>query len=542
MANKGKSTKKSTKAKNTQTSSETLIKGSTKEKLLDYKEKIANAMVGGGDRRIQDQHDKGKFTARERIDRVLDPGTFIETGRFVSHKGIGLMKDKEPIDGDGVVTGYGRINERLVYVFSQDFTVLGGSLGNAHAKKITDIYDRALKNGAPVLGFNDSGGARIQEGVDALAGYGEIFFRNVNASGVVPQISVIMGPSAGGAVYSPALTDFIIMVEDTSHMFVTGPEIVKTVMGESTSFDELGGATTHAFKSGVAHFTRSDEIEALELVRDLLTYLPSNNIEDPPAIEATDDKARVSLKLNSIIPDDPKEAYDMYDIIKEIVDHREFLEISEHWAKNIIVGFGRLNGLPVGIVANQPKVLAGSLDIDASIKGAKFIRFCDAFNIPIITFVDVPGFLPGISQEHSGIIRNGAKLLYAYCEATVPKIAIVVRKAFGGAYIVMSSKHLKTDINFAWPTAEIAVMGAEGAVKILYRRELASAEDAEAEKIKLEDEYKEEFYSPYTAARLGHIDEVILPSETRPRIIEALWPLLTKRETRMKRKHGNMPL
>ncbi|MHA2098972.1 MAG: acyl-CoA carboxylase subunit beta [Candidatus Kariarchaeaceae archaeon] len=500
------------------------------------------AMQGGGPERIKAQHDKGKFTARERLARLLDPGTFVETGVFISHKSVGLMRNKPPFDGDGVVTGYGRINDRLVYVFSQDFTILGGSLGHAHAKKITDIYDQALKNGAPVIGFNDSGGARIQEGVDSLAGYGEIFFKNVNASGVIPQISVIMGPSAGGAVYSPALTDFIIMVEDTSHMFVTGPEIVKTVMGETATFDELGGSSTHAFKSGVAQFTRIDEFEAIKLVRELLGYFPSNNLEDPPVLEASDDKARTSLSLNTIIPDDSKAAYDMYDIIQEVVDHGEFCETSEYWAKNIIVGFARLNGITVGIVANQPKVLAGSLDIDASIKSAKFIRFCDAFNIPLITFVDVPGFLPGLAQEHGGIIRNGAKLLYAYCEATVPKIAVVVRKAFGGAYIVMSSKHLGTDVNFAWPTAEIAVMGSEGAVKILYRRELKKSEDPDTLSLELQDDYKAEFYSPFTAARLGHIDEIIMPSETRPRIIEALWPLLTKRESRMKRKHGNMPL
>lgn len=518
------------------------ILNTTEDKIDHYKNRKQMAMQGGGEKRIKAQHDKGKFTARERLARLLDPGTFVETGMFISHKSVGLMRNKAPIDGDGVVTGYGRINDRLVYVYSQDFTIMGGSLGNAHAKKITDIYDQAMKNGAPVIGFNDSGGARIQEGVDSLAGYGDIFFKNVNASGVIPQISVIMGPSAGGAVYSPALTDFIIMVEDTSHMFVTGPEIVKTVMGETATFDELGGSSTHAFKSGVAHFTRVDEFEAIKLVRELIEYFPSNNLEDPPIVEASDDKARISLKLNTIIPDDSKEAYDMYDIIREILDHGEFCETSEHWARNIIVGFGRLNGITVGIVANQPKVLAGSLDIDASIKGAKFIRFCDAFNIPVITFVDVPGFLPGLAQEHGGIIRNGAKLLYAYCEATVPKIAVVVRKAFGGAYIVMASKHLGTDVNFAWPTAEIAVMGSEGAVKILYRRELKSAEDPESLSNELQDDYKAEFYSPFTAAKLGHIDEIIMPSETRPRIIEALWPLLTKREIRMKRKHGNMPL
>jgi acetyl-CoA carboxylase carboxyltransferase component len=522
--------------------SKSLEQNNTKEKLDDYTTQISDAMIGGGDSRIAAQHKKGKYTARERLDRLLDPDTFVETGTFVSHKAVGLMRDKEEIAGDGVVTGYGRIHGRLVYVYAQDFTVWGGSLGNAHARKISEIYDQAMKNGAPVVGFNDSGGARIQEGVDSLAGYGEIFFRNVNASGVIPQISVIVGPSAGGAVYSPALTDFIIMTENTSHMFVTGPEVVKTVMGETVTFEDLGGYSTHAFKSGVAHFTGENEEKSINLVRDLLHYLPSNNIEDPPSQEPTDDKARCSDRLDNIIPDDSKEAYDMFEIIREIVDHGEFLEIQPHWAKNIVIGFARLNGISVGIVANQPKILAGSLDIDASIKGSKFIRFCDSFNIPIISFVDVPGFLPGIAQEHGGIIRNGAKLLYAYCEATVPKITVITRKAFGGAYIVMGSKHLRTDKNFAWPTAEIAVMGAEGAIKILYRRELEKSDNPEELAKTLESDYKEEFYSPFTAAKLGHIDEIILPSETRPRIIEALWPLLTKRETRMKRKHGNMPL
>lgn len=515
---------------------------STRSKLRDYATRLDKAMQGGGESRIKAQHDKGKYTARERIARLFDPDTFIETGLFISHKAIGLMKGKEPIDGDGVVTGYGRINGRLVYVYAQDFTVLGGSLGNAHGKKICAVYENAMKNGAPIVGFNDSGGARIQEGVDALAGFGEIFFQNVNASGVIPQISVIMGPAAGGAVYSPALTDFIIMVEETAQMFVTGPEIVKTVMGEITSFEELGGSSVHSFKSGVASFSRTDEDEALDLVRKLIGILPSNNLEDPPAIDATDDKARASSKLDTIIPDDPKEPFDMFEVIEEILDHGDFLEIMPNWGKNIIIGFGRLNGLPVGIVANQPKVLAGSLDIDASIKGAKFIRFCDSFNIPIISLVDVPGFLPGLDQEHGGIIRNGAKLLYAYCEATVPKITVILRKAFGGAYIVMGSKHLRTDVNFAWPTAEIAVMGAEGAVKILYRRQLMAADDPKKLQLELEKQFRDEFYSPYTTARLGHIDKIILPSETRPRIIEALWPLLTKREQRMKRKHGNIPL
>ncbi len=515
---------------------------SVKGKLLNHQQRVDKAMEGGGQKRIDAQHAKGKFTARERLARLLDPDSFVETGLFVTHKEVGLMRGRQKFDGDGVVTGYGRIDGRLVYVFSQDFTVLGGSLGNAHARKITNLYDLALKTGAPVIGINDSGGARIQEGIDALAGYGELFFRNVEASGVIPQISVIMGPSAGGAVYSPALTDLIIMVEDSSHMFVTGPEVVKSVMGEETSFEELGGFSTHAFKSGVTHFTGRNEEESLELVKKILSYLPSNNLGDAPIINATDDKERMSGKLNSIIPDDPKAAYDMYEVIREIFDHGDFLEVFPHWAKNIIIGFARLNGVSVGIVANQPKVLAGALDINASIKGAKFIRLCDSFNIPIISLVDVPGFLPGKDQESRGIIRNGAKLLYAYCEATVPKIAVTTRKAFGGAYIVMSSKHLQTDVNFAWPTSQIAVMGSEGAVNILYRRELKASDDPDTRRKELQDEYEKEFYSPYTAASLGHIDAIINPSETRPRIIEALWPLLTKRETRMKKKHGNIPL
>lgn len=514
----------------------------TRAKIKDFKKQVEKAKLGGGQARIDKQHEKGKYTARERLQRLLDPETFVETGMFVGHKEIGLMKNKPIVPGDGVVTGYGRINGRLVYVYSQDFTVLGGSLGNAHAKKITHVFEQAMKNGAPIIGFNDSGGARIQEGVDSLAGYGEIFLKNVKASGFVPQISVIVGPSAGGAVYSPALTDFIIMTQDTSHMFVTGPSVVETVMGEKTSFEELGGTSIHAFKSGVAQFTGKNEDDTIEMIRKLLSFLPSNNLEDPPKIEATDDKERCSDKLNSIIPDDSKTAYDMREVIYEIVDHGDFMEVFNNWAKNIIIGFARLNGITVGIVANQPKVLAGALDIDASIKGAKFIRFCDSFNIPLITLVDVPGFLPGLQQEHGGIIRNGAKLLYAYCEASVPKIAVITRKAFGGAYIVMASKHLETDVNFAWPTAQIAVMGAEGAVNVLYRRELGKTDDPEAKRQELINEYEDEFYSPFTAARLGHIDEIIEPSRTRPRIIEALWPLLSKRVPQIKKKHGNMPL
>ncbi len=514
----------------------------TENKIQKFLELKKQAMLGGGEKRIHAQHEKGKYTARERIQLLMDPGSFVELGGFVTHHKTEFGLDKKKYLGDGVVTGYGRVNGRLVYVYAQDFTVLGGSLGNSHAKKIVNIMNLALKTGAPLVGFNDSGGARIQEGVDALAGYGEIFFHNVLASGVIPQISVIVGPSAGGAVYSPALTDFIIMTKETSHMFVTGPSVVKTVTGEDISFEELGGSTTHTLKSGVAHFDGADEKESIELIKKILSYLPSNNLEDPPVITPTDDKSRTSEKLNRIIPDDSKLPYDMKEVIKEVVDHGEFLEIQEKWAKNIIIGFARLNGYPVGIVANQPPVLAGALDSEASIKGAKFVRLCDAFNIPIITFVDVPGFLPGVDQEWKGIIRNGAKLLYAYCEATVPKIAVVTRKAFGGAYIVMSSKHLRTDVNFAWPMAEIAVMGSEAAVNVIFRRDLEKAEDPIAKQKEIEAEYREKFYNPYSAASFGYIDEVILPSETRPKLIEALWPLLTKRENRFPKKHGNIPL
>ena len=514
----------------------------TRQKIERFKELQNKTTLGGGEQKILAQHRKGKYTARERIQLFLDPETFVETGEFVTSYGSNSSSLTEKVFGDGVITGYGRVDGRLIYVFSQDFTVMGGSLGLAHAKKVVYIINQALKNGAPVICFNDSGGARIQEGVDALAGYGEIFFKNVEASGVVPQISVIMGPSAGGAVYSPALTDFIIMTQKTSHMFVTGPSVIKSVMGEEVSFEDLGGTSIHGYKSGVAHFIGEDEKDSIDIIRKILSYLPSNNLEDPPKIKPTDDKARLCDKLNTIIPDDQKKAYEMREIITEVFDHGEFLEVQSNWAKNIIIGFGRLNGYPVGIVANQPNSLAGALDSEASIKGAKFVRFCDSFNIPIITFVDVPGFLPGKDEEWRGIIRNGAKLLYAYCEATVPKIAVVTKKAFGGAYIVMSSKHLQTDVNFAWPTAEIAVMGAEAAVNIIYRRELSSSKNVEKDRKIIQDEYETKFYNPYKAASMGYIDTVILPSETRPKLIEALWPLLTKREKRMKRKHANMPL
>lgn len=514
----------------------------TKERIDAFEERREKAFLGGGEARIKAQHDKGKYTARERIEMLLDPDTFFETGVFVQHNCTAYGMETKRVDGDGVITGYGRVDGRIVYVYAQDFTVFGGSLGNAHAKKIALTYDQAMKNGCPVVGLSDSGGARIQEGVDALAGYGEVFYRNVAASGVVPQISAIMGPSAGGAVYSPALTDFIIMTSQTSHMFVTGPDVVRTVTGEDLDFETLGGSTIHALKSGVAHLTGDDEVDTIRLIRRLLSFLPSNNLDALPQKPAIDDKSRTSERLNSIIPDDPMEPYDVKDLIREVMDNADFFEIQPAWAQNIVVGFARINGCPVGIVANQPKILAGSLDIEASIKAAKFVRFCDSFNVPLITFVDVPGFLPGKKQEHGGIIRNGAKLLFAYCEATVPKIAIVTRKAFGGAYIVMASKHLRTDINFAWPTAEIAVMGSQGAVNVIFRKEIKAAEDPEACRMEIEQEYKDKFYNPYQAASLGYIDEVILPSRTRPRIIEALWPLLTKRDLRPKRKHGNIPL
>ena len=509
------------------------------KKLIELKEK---ARLGGGIERIKRQHAKGKYTARERIQLLLDPGTFVELDMFVVHQARDFGMDKKKFPGDGVVTGYGLVNGRLVYVYAQDFTVLGGSLGNAHAKKICKIMDLALQNGAPIIGFNDSGGARIQEGVNSLAGYGEIFYRNVEASGVIPQISAIMGPSAGGAVYSPALTDFIIMTEQTSHMFVTGPEVVKEVTGEIATFEELGGASTHAFKSGVAHFTGKDEEDTIRIIKKLLSYLPSNNLEEPPYEEPSDDVARMDEELNTILPDDPATSYDMRDIITRVIDDGDFFEVQKKWAQNIVIGFARLNGYPVGIVANQPAVLAGALDIEASIKAAKFVRFCDAFNIPIITFVDVPGFLPGVSQEHGGIIRNGAKLLYAYAEATVPKITVIIRKAYGGAYIVMGSKHLANDINLAWPSAEIAVMGGASAIKIIFRKEIEKAENKEEITKKILGEYEEKFLNPYRAAEYGYVDDVIIPAETRPILIRSLWSLLSKRKRRSKRKHGNIPL
>jgi acetyl-CoA carboxylase carboxyltransferase component len=500
------------------------------------------AHLGGGQARIERQHARGKMTARERVEKLLDPGSFRELDMFVTHRATGFGVEKQEYLGDSVVTGWGTINERLVYVFSQDFTVFGGSLSEVHAEKVCKIMDLAMKNGAPLIGLNDSGGARIQEGVVSLAGYAYIFLRNVLASGVIPQISAILGPCAGGAVYSPAMTDFILMVKATSHMFITGPEVIRAVTHEEVTFEELGGAMAHASKSGVAHFAAENEEHCLAFLRQLLGYIPQNNLEDPPFVPTADPEDRADEELKTIIPDSPMKPYDMKAIIRRVVDDGQFLEIHEHWAQNIVVGFARLGGFSVGIVAQQPMALAGVLDIDASRKGARFVRFCDAFNIPLITFVDVPGFLPGVDQEHSGIILNGAKLLWAYCEATVPKITVITRKAYGGAYDVMSSKHIRGDISYAWPTAEIAVMGPEGAVNIVFRKEIAAADDPEAERERLVREYREQFANPYVAAARGYVDDVIEPQETRPRLIEALRMLQNKRDTNPPKKHGNIPL
>ncbi len=511
-------------------------------KIKQLRELKEQSKQGGGEARIKTQRAKGKLTARERIEILLDDGSFREMDAFVTHRTTEFgLADKKPL-GDGVVTGYGTIDGSLVYVFSQDFTVLGGSLGQAHADKIVKIQDLSLKNGAPIVGLNDSGGARIQEGVVSLGAYADIFLRNTISSGVVPQISCILGPCAGGAVYSPAITDFIIMTKNTSYMFVTGPDVVKSVTHEEVTFEELGGAMTHNETSGVAHFAAESEEHALFMTRTLLSFLPRNNMEDPPVIACQDDPLRTEDMLDSIIPDNPNKPYDMHEVINAVVDDGDFFEVHEHYAKNIIVGFARLNGRSVGIVANQPAVLAGVLDINSSDKGARFVRFCDCFNIPIITFEDVPGFLPGVGQEHGGIIRHGAKLLYAFAEATVPKITIITRKAYGGAYDVMSSKHIRGDVNLAWPTAEIAVMGPEGAINILYRQELAEAEDPEALRAQLLQEYRATFANPYVAASWGYVDDVIEPSQTRPMIINALEMLQNKRDENPPKKHGNIPL
>jgi propionyl-CoA carboxylase beta chain len=511
-------------------------------KLQLLQEKNTAAEAGGGAARIQRQHREGKMTARERIHFLLDEGTFEEFDKLKTHRCTDFGMDAQPYPGDGFVTGHGLIDGREVFVFAQDFTVFGGSLSETNAQKVVKLMDLALKVGAPVIGLNDSGGARIQEGVASLGGYADIFLRNVLSSGVVPQISAIMGPCAGGAVYSPAITDFTIMVKNTSYMFITGPDVIKTVTHEEVTKEELGGAMTHNQTSGVAHFAVENEEHCLQTIRELLSFIPSNNLDDPPRIACDDPVDRADEKLNTIVPAESNQPYDIRKIIHAVVDNNYFFEIQEHFARNLVIGFARLNGQPVGIVANQPAYLAGVLDIDASVKGARFVRFCDCFNIPIITFEDVPGFLPGVNQEYGGIIRHGAKLLYAFAEATVPKITVVTRKAYGGAYCVMGSKHIRTDINFAYPTAEIAVMGAEGAVEILYRRELAAAADPpEARKTKVE-EFRDKFASPYVAAERGYIDEVIEPKDTRRKLIRALKLLENKRDTNPPRKHGNIPL
>lgn len=512
----------------------------TKLDTLNQKSKLAE--VGGGETRLEKQRQQGKMTARERIDFFLDEGTFEEFDKFVVHRATDFGLGDQKFLGDGVITGHGLVNGRPVYVFAQDFTVFGGSLSETHAKKICKVMDLAMKTGAPVVGLNDSGGARIQEGVLSLGGYADIFLRNTMASGVVPQISCIMGPCAGGAVYSPAITDFNVMVKDSSYMFITGPDVIKTVTHEEVSKDELGGAMTHNSKSGVAHFAASSDEHALQITRELLSFVPSNNMEQPPFAATADPSDRADASLNSIVPESSNQPYDIRDIITKVVDDGYFFEVQEHFAANIVVGFARLGGASVGIVANQPAFLAGVLDIDASVKAARFVRFCDCFNIPLITFEDVPGFLPGINQEHYGIIRHGAKLLYAFAEATVPKITVITRKAYGGAYCVMASKHIRTDINFAYPSAEIAVMGAEGAVGLLYRKEISEADSPDTFRTEKIDEYKEKFASPYVAAENGFIDEVIEPSQTRPKLIRALSLLKNKRDTNPPRKHGNIPL
>lgn len=502
----------------------------------------SQALLGGGEAQIDKQHAKGKKTARERIELLLDKGTFCETDMFVTHRATGFGMERSHPMADGVVTGWGKVNGRTVYLFAQDFTVLGGSLGEAHGRKIAKLMDLAYQNGAPLIGLNDSGGARIQEGVDSLASYGEIFFRNTRASGVIPQISVILGPCAGGAVYSPGITDFVFMTEQNAYMFITGPEVIKAVTHEAVDFDTLGSAKIHHGRSGVAHFTAPDEEACLAQVRELLSYLPSNNLTPPPYQKPVDDPRRLTPELENIVPSDPQSPYDVLNVIEALVDDGEFLEVQPDYAGNIVVGFARLDGYPVGVVANQPDYLAGVLDINASDKGARFIRFCDAFHIPLITLVDTPGFLPGTEQEHQGIIRHGAKMIYAYSEATVPKLTIILRKAYGGAYIVMSSKHLRADINYAWPNAEIAVMGPEGAVSIVFRKEIEAEADPQAAKAERTRQYREELANPFVAASRGYLDDVIHPAESRMRLIAALESLREKRQATPARKHGNIPL
>lgn len=514
----------------------------SEERLKELQRRRVEAELGGGGARVARQHEAGKMTARERIQFLIDEGTFEELDKFVVHRCSDFGMEKNRIPGDGVVTGYGKIDGRLVYVFAQDFTVFGGSLSETYAAKICKIMDLAMKTGAPVIGLNDSGGARIQEGVVSLAGYADIFLRNTLASGVIPQISAILGPCAGGAVYSPAITDFVFMVHKTSYMFITGPDVIRTVTHEEVSMSELGGATTHSSKSGVAHFASASEEECLTEIRRLLSFLPSNNLEDPPRMETSDPADRTDPNLNRLIPSDPNQPYDMKELIRAVVDDHEFLEVHEQFAENIVVGFARILGAPIGIVANQPAVLAGTLDINSSIKGARFVRFCDAFNIPLVVFEDVPGFLPGVGQEHGGIIRHGAKLLYAFAEATVPKITIITRKAYGGAYCVMASKHIRADLNYAFPTAEIAVMGPQAAVEILYRQQIA--ESAEPEKLKAAkvEEFREKFANPYAAAERGYVDEIIEPQMTRRKLVRALELTAHKRDKNPPRKHGNIPL
>jgi propionyl-CoA carboxylase beta chain len=512
------------------------------EKLAEVERRNAEAELGGGKARTEKQHQAGKLTARERINILLDEGSFQEIDKFVTHRCVNFGMDEHHIPGDGVVTGYGMICGRLVYLFAQDFTVFGGSLSKAFAEKICKVMDMAMKMGAPVIGLNDSGGARIQEGVQALAGYADIFHRNVMASGVVPQLSAIMGPCAGGAAYSPAITDFIFMVRDTSYMFITGPEVIKTVTKEELTKEELGGAMTHNEISGVAHFACDDDEGCLLMMRELLSFIPLNNHEDPPLTVCTDDPNRCEASLREIVPANPNAPYDMREAIKAVVDEQYFFEVQEHYAKNILIGFARLSGRPVGIVANQPNFLAGALDSDSSTKGARFVRFCDAFNIPLVIFEDVPGFMPGVEQELGGIIKHGAKLLYAMAEATVPKLTVITRKAYGGAYCVMNSKHIGADYNIAYPTAEIAVMGPEGAVEIIHRDKMAGAEDVAETRNELVADYRSKFANPYNAAELGYIDEVIDPVETRPKLIRALEMLKNKRDINPPRKHGNIPL
>ena len=513
-----------------------------KEKIDQLAALNHQAELGGGEDRIAKQHAAGKLTARERIELLLEKGSFVEVDKFVTHRCTEFGLEKQKPLGDGVVTGYGMIGKRTVFVFAQDFTVFGGALSETYARKICKIMDMAMQLGAPVIGLNDSGGARIQEGVRSLAGYAEIFLRNSLASGVIPQISAIMGPCAGGAVYSPALTDFIMMVKDSSYMFITGPEVVKSVTQEEVTMNELGGSEVHTTRSGVAHFTADNDMDCILKIRELMSFLPNNNMEEPPFVPTTDSANRIDEQLNNLIPTNANQPYDMKELIVSVADDNNFFEVQEEYAKNIVIGYIRLNGKTVGVVANQPAALAGTLDINASVKAARFVRFCDAFNIPLLTLVDVPGFLPGVNQEYDGIIRHGAKLLYAYCEATVPKVTVITRKAYGGAYDVMSSKHIRGDINFAYPTAEIAVMGPDGAVNILFRKELNKAEDVDKKRKQLQDDYRQKFANPYRAAELGYVDEIIEPSQTRSRLIRSFELLANKRQSNPPKKHSNLPL